>query len=335
MYLKLARKIITNTNDEEFADMMAILDNEESYKSKEAKEYQLAFAAKLVDLAKSLGNYDTFIKPFMPEEEKTGEKGKGGEGSGGSGTGEKGTEDKGEKGSGGEGGKEGSGSGEDHGSGSGSDDDPTKGKGEKGDGGRKPATGEPVGESIAKSSEALTLLRNLREFDVTEMTIENYNKANRLIAKIEKELRVRPDDLQLSVDDEMTLAEVRSMADAYEAKTALVDKLKICEATMNVGKFYKEAFEDCIKEFYNIVGHTTYINNDGQRTSVRNAASRNLLSVNDYERVKKVLNYYKKTMNYDSSVTLSDTTKFAEGQINREEYLRDWEEALGVRTRGK
>ena len=133
----------------------------------------------------------------------------------------------------------------------------------------------------------------------------------------------------------MTLAEVRSMADAYEAKTALVDKLKICEATMNVGKFYKEAFEDCIKEFYNIVGHTTYINNDGQRTSVRNAASRNLLSVNDYERVKKVLNYYKKTMNYDSSVTLSDTTKFAEGQINREEYLRDWEEALGVRTRGK
>ncbi len=64
MYLKLARKIITNTNDEEFADMMAILDNEESYKSKEAKEYQLAFAAKLVDLAKSIGNYDTFIKPF-------------------------------------------------------------------------------------------------------------------------------------------------------------------------------------------------------------------------------------------------------------------------------
>ena len=294
--------------------MMAILDNEESYKSKEAKEYQLAFAAKLVDLAKSLGNYDTFIKPFMPEEEKTGEKGKGGEGSGG---------------------KEGSGSGEDHGSGSGSDDDPTKGKGEKGDGGRKPAPVVPEGESIAKSSEALTLLRNLREFDVTEMTIENYNKANRLIAKIEKELRVRPDDLQLSVDDEMTLAEVRSMADAYEAKTALVDKLKICEATMNVGKFYKEAFEDCIKEFYNIVGHTTYINNDGQRTSVRNAAARNLLSVNDYERVKKVLNYYKKTMNYDSSVTLSDTTKFAEGQINREEYLRDWEEALGVRTRGK
>lgn len=314
LYLKLARKIITNTNDEEFATMMAILDNEESYKSKEAKEYQLAFAAKLVDLAKSLGNYDTLIKPFMPEEEKTGEKGKGGEGSGG---------------------KEGSGSGEDHGSGSGSDDDPTKGKGEKGDGGRKPAPVEPVGESIAKSSEAISLLRELREFDVATMTVDNYNKANRLIAKIEKELRVHPDDLQLSVDDEMDLAEVRSMADAYEAKTALVDKLKICEAAMNVGKFYKEAFEDCIKEFYNIVGHTTFVNDDGKRTSVRAATSRNLLSVSEYERVKNVLNYYKKTMDYDASVSLSNTTKFAQGQVNREEYMRDMEEAFGGRKRGK
>ena len=314
-YLKLARKVLDKTADEEYATMLKAFVKEDTYKTPEAKALQNLLVGKLVELAKSIGAYDEFIKPFYDgEKEKTGEKGKGGEGSGG---------------------KEGSGSGEDHGSGSGSDDDPTKGKGEKGDGGRKPAPVVPEGESIAKSSEALTLLRNLREFDVTEMTIENYNKANRLIAKIEKELRVRPDDLQLSVDDEMTLAEVRSMADAYEAKTALVDKLKICEATMNVGKFYKEAFEDCIKEFYNIVGHTTYINNDGQRTSVRNAASRNLLSVNDYERVKKVLNYYKKTMNYDSSVTLSDTTKFAEGQINREEYLRDWEEALGVRTRGK
>ena len=128
----------------------------------------------------------------------------------------------------------------------------------------------------------------------------------------------------------MKLAEIVSMADAYESKSQLVEKLKICEAAMDAKVFYKEAFEDCIKEFYNIVGHTTF----GMHTetpSVKNtefgplykpgesvigkAQNTKLLSQEDYQRVKAVLEYYKK---YSA---LTRTSGFADYQVQQEENL--------------
>jgi hypothetical protein len=155
----------------------------------------------------------------------------------------------------------------------------------------------------------------LREFDVSKMTAENYNNANKLIAKIDGAYRVHPNDFHLDADDELTLAEVRSMADAYESKTALVDKLKVCEAAIAAGAFYQEAFEDCIGEFYNMVGHTTYVSDAKKSTSVRTATSRNLLSREEYERVKKVLQYYKK---YSS---LTNKSGFVDERVQEEETV--------------
>ena len=298
-YLKLARKVLGKTSDEEYAAMLEAFVKEDAYKTPEAKALQNLLVGKLVELAKSIGAYDEFIKPFY--EKEPGEKGPGEKGP------EKGPGEKGpEKGSG------------------------EKGPGEKGSGEKGPGSSgddRTVEESYAKTPEMLSLLNGLRSFDTSSMTIENYNKANRLIAKIDQALRAHPEDFGLDNDDEMNLAEIRSMADAYESKTALVDKLKVCEAAMGADAFYKDAFEDCIKEFYNIVGHTNYVSEDNARTAVRGATRRNLLSRAEYERVKNVLSYYKKY----SSLTSKST--YAKGQVDREEFMRDMEEAFGGKKR--
>ena len=168
-------------------------------------------------------------------------------------------------------------------------------------------------ETYARTPELQKLVFMLREFDTSKMTMENYNKANKLLAKVDGAYRVHRNDFYLDPDDELTLAEVRSMAEAYEAKTALVDKLKVCEASIAAGAFYQEAFEDCISEFYNMVGHTTYVSEGKKSTSVRTATSRNLLSREEYERVKKVLQYYKK---YSA---LTNKSGFADEQVQFEE----------------
>ena len=160
--------------------------------------------------------------------------------------------------------------------------------------------------------------------------------SNDSIIRIEKFepiiVELQPDNLD--VDDEMTLAEVRSMTEAYEAKTKLVEKLNVCEAAMAANVFYKDAFEDCIKEFYNIIGHTSFAtpdaslpsysmtkfgpirDKDGKGTAVTRAENRNLLTVNDYERVKKVLQYYKK---YSA---LTNQSGFAEYIMMDDESVR-------------
>ena len=187
--------------------------------------------------------------------------------------------------------------------------------GNGGNGGNNQPPANNDQETFARTPELQKLVFMLREFDVSKMTIENYNAANKLIAKIDGANRVHPKDFHLDADDELTLAEVRSMAEAYEAKTALVDKLKVCEAAIAAGAFYKEAFEDCISEFYNIVGHTTYVSDAKKSTSVRTATSRNLLSREEYERVKKVLQYYKK---YSS---LTNKSGFADERVQEEETV--------------
>ena len=196
-----------------------------------------------------------------------------------------------------------------------------------------PKGGETYEDSYARTPELVMLLDSLRSFDTSKMTIDNYNKANRLIAKIDAANRVHSKDFHLDNDDEMILAEVRSMADAYESKSALLKKLTVCEAAISANSFYKEAFEDCIQEFYNIVGHTTfamsspkksavvmtefgplYTETGSRKTAVSEATSRNLLTRDEYERVKAVLEYYKKYS------TLTRTSGFADYKIQEEEY---------------
>ena len=145
------------------------------------------------------------------------------------------------------------------------------------------------------------------------MTRENYNKANSLIAKVDKANRVNSDDFKLDVDDEMTLAEIRSMADAYESKSKLVKKIDVCEAIINANTFYEAPFKDCIKEFYNIIGHTNYVMEEKRSTSIRTATTRRLLSRKDYERFKRIFDYYKRWNN------LSSKEEFADLNINIEE----------------
>ena len=170
-----------------------------------------------------------------------------------------------------------------------------------------------VDESIARTPKLRMLLEELRSFNTSLMTRENYNKANSLIAKVDKANRVNSDDFKLDVDDEMTLAEIRSMADAYESKSKLVKKLNVCEAIINANTFYEAPFKDCIKEFYNIIGHTNYVMEEKRSTSIRTATTRRLLSRKDYERFKRIFDYYKRWNN------LSSKEEFADLNINIEE----------------
>lgn len=170
-----------------------------------------------------------------------------------------------------------------------------------------------VEESFARTPKLRMLLEELRSFNTSLMTRENYNKANSLIAKVDKANRVNSDDFKLDIDDEMTLAEIRSMADAYDSKRKLVKKIDVCEAIINANTFYEEPFKDCIKEFYNIIGHTNYVMEEKRSTSIRTATTRRLLSRKDYERFKRIFDYYKRWNN------LSSKEEFADLNINIEE----------------
>ncbi len=188
-------------------------------------------------------------------------------------------------------------------------------------------------ESYARTPELMMLLNDLRNFNTSKFTAQNYNLANRIIAKVDGAKRIHPKDFHLDSDDEMKLAEIRSVADAYESKSRLLEKLSVCEAAMNAKAFYKEAFEDCIKEFYTIVSHTNFVMNrvktsgvimddyggfafdmGPRKTAVSIAEEKKLLTEEDYKRVKNVLQYYKK---YSS---LTRTSGFAEHAVNEEEY---------------
>ena len=310
-YLNLARKVLGKVADEEYTKMLEAFVKEDAYKTEEAKALQGFLVGKLVELAKSIGAYDTFIKPFYGEERKPEER--------------KPEERKPEEHTP-EGGKPGG----------------DKPEGDKPEGG-KPAGDKPeeekandrdyyeyYDESYAGTLELSNLLNELRNFNVSRINAANYNRANRIISRVELAKRINHDKFFLNNDDEMKLAEIVSMADAYESKSQLVEKLKICEAAMDAKVFYKEAFEDCIKEFYNIVGHTTF----GMHTetpSVKNtefgplykpgesvigkAQNTKLLSQEDYQRVKAVLEYYKK---YSA---LTRTSGFADYQVQQEENL--------------
>ena len=101
------------------------------------------------------------------------------------------------------------------------------------------------------------------------------------------------------------------------------------------GKYRKKkrmTIEDCIKEFYNIVGHTTFDKNapgpgkvemtefgplyERQKSAVTVAKSSQLLTKEDYTRVKRVLEYYKKYS------TLTRQSGFADYKVQEDNYSR-------------
>ena len=279
------------------ADFRSIIDDDPN-KSREYNEFRNKLSDKIKDLCKKLGYTQEFIDYFYgPQQQQTQQQTQ--QGPQRQGPQQQGPQQPGPQGpqQPGQGGNNGQNNGGNNG---------------QNNGGNNPPVNNDQ-DTFARTPELQKLVFMLREFDTSKMTMENYNKANKLIAKIDGANRVHPNDFHLDVDDELTLAEVRSMAEAYEAKTALVDKLKVCEASIAAGAFYQEAFEDCISEFYNIVGHTTYVSDGKKSTSVRTATSRNLLSREEYERVKKVLQYYKR---YSS---LTNKSGFADEQVQVEE----------------
>ena len=169
-----------------------------------------------------------------------------------------------------------------------------------------------IENSYARTPELMKTLRALRSFNTSLMTKGNYKKANELIDKVENANRFQSNDFQLDADDELILAQIRSMAEAYKSKTNLVKYLDDCEALMNTKTFHEQTFKNCINEFYNIIGHTSYAMDDKKSTSIRTATTRKLISRNNYNRFQRIFDYYKKW----SNLTTKDI--FTEENINIE-----------------
>ena len=170
-----------------------------------------------------------------------------------------------------------------------------------------------IEKSIANTPELINLLIEIRKFNTSLMNEDNFNKANRIIAKAEGAFRVHSDDFKLDSDDEMSLASIRSMADAYESKSLLTKKIDICEKIINAKAFYEEPFKDCIKEFYNIIAHAAYGVSDIKGTAIEKAIAMKLFTRSDYDRFKRIFAYFKK---YGR---LSQKEEFAELNISIED----------------
>lgn len=167
-----------------------------------------------------------------------------------------------------------------------------------------------VEESYARNPKMMELLKVLRNFNTSLMTKNNYKKGNKILNEIEA--ATNSDELGLDADDQFTMAQIRSMVEAYKSKSTLVQNLDACEALMNANTFNENAFKDCIKEFYNIVGHTSYAMDQTRSTAIRTATTRRLITRKDYTRFQKVFEYYKKW----SILTAKDL--FTENIINTE-----------------